>query len=91
MTVTKICWIELPNGTKSKTVRRKYREFQVDVPHDRQSSFEPQVLPKHQKDLSSIDDRIITLYAKEMTTRQISEMIADIYGFEVSETVRKSL
>ena len=61
------------------------------MPHDRQSSFEPQVLPKHQKDLSSIDDRIITLYAKEMTARQISEMIADIYGFEVSETVRKSL
>ena len=55
------------------------------MPHDRQSSFEPQVLPKHQKDLSSIDDRIIALYAKEMTTRQISEMIADIYGFEVSE------
>ena len=55
------------------------------MPHDRQSSFEPQVLPKHQKDLSSIDDRIIALYAKEMTTRQISEMIEDIYGFEVSE------
>ena len=45
------------NGTKSKTVRSKYGEFEVDVPQDRQSSFEPQVLPKRQKDISSIDDK----------------------------------
>ena len=73
------------NGTKSKTVRSKYGEFQVDVPQDCQSSFEPQVLPKRQKDISSIDDKIISMYAKGMTTRQISETIEDIYGFEVSE------
>ena len=57
----------------------------MDVPQDRQSSFEPQVLPKRQKDISSIDDKIIAMYAKGMTTRQISETIEDIYGFEVSE------
>ena len=73
------------NGTKPKTVRSKYGEFEVDVPQDRQSSFEPQVLPKRQKDISSIDDKIIAMYAKGMTTRQISETIEDIYGFEVSE------
>ena len=73
------------NGTKSKTVRSKYGEFEVDVPQDRQSSFEPQVLPKRQKDISSIDDKIIAMYAKGMTTRQISETIEDIYGFETSE------
>ena len=73
------------NGKKSKTVRSKYGEFEVDVPQDRQSSFEPQVLPKRQKDISSIDDKIIAMYAKGMTTRQISETIEDIYGFEVSE------
>ena len=73
------------NGTKAKTVRSKYGEFEVDVPQDRQSSFEPQVLPKRQKDISSIDDKIISMYAKGMTTRQISETIEDIYGFEVSE------
>lgn len=50
------------HGTKSKTVRSKYEEFQVDVPQDRQSSFEPQVLPKRQKDISSIDDKIIAMY-----------------------------
>ena len=47
--------------------------------------MEPQVLPKRQKDISSIDDKIIAMYAKGMTTRQISETIEDIYGFEVSE------
>ena len=46
------------NGTKSKRVRSKYGEFEVDVPQDRQSTFEPQVLPKRQKDISSIDDKI---------------------------------
>lgn len=73
------------NGMKSKTVRSKYGEFQVDVPQDSQSSFEPQVLSKRQKDISSIYDKIISMYAKGMTTRQISETIEDIYGFEVSE------
>lgn len=73
------------NGTKPKTVRSKYGEFEVDVPQDRQSSFEPQVLPKRQKDISLIDDKIISMYAKGMTTRQISETIEDIYGFETSE------
>lgn len=73
------------NGTKSKRVRSKYGEFEVDVPQDRNSSFDPKVLPKRQKDISSIDDKIISMYAKGMTTRQISETIEDIYGFEVSE------
>ena len=73
------------NGTKSKRVRSKYGEFEVDVPQDRNSSFDPKVLPKRQKDISAIDDKIISMYAKGMTTRQISETLEDIYGFEVSE------
>ncbi len=73
------------NGTKAKRVRSKYGEFEVNVPQDRNSSFEPKVLPKRQKDISAIDDKIISMYAKGMTTRQISETIEDIYGFEVSE------
>ena len=73
------------SGTKSKRVRSKYGGFEVDVPQDRQSSFEPQVLPKRRKDISAIDDKIISMYAKGMTVRQISETIEDIYGFEVSE------
>ena len=73
------------NGTKPKRIRSKYGEFEVDMPQDRQSSFEPQVLPKRKKDISAIDDKIISMYAKGMTTRQISETIEDIYGFETSE------
>ena len=72
------------NGTKSKTVRSKYGEFKVDVPQDRQSSFEPEVLPKRHKDISSIDDKIISMYAKGMTTRDISTHLCDVYGVEAS-------
>lgn len=73
------------NGHKPKKVRSKYGEVRVDVPQDRESSFEPQIVKKRQKDISGIDDKIISMYAKGMTTRQISETIEDIYGFEVSE------
>lgn len=73
------------NGRKSKKIRSKYGEMDIDVPQDRQSTFEPQVVKKRQKDISAIDDKIISMYAKGMTTRQISETIEDIYGFEVSE------
>ena len=73
------------NGYKSKTLNSSYGSFQIEVPQDRQSSFKPQVVKKRQKDISDIDQKIIATYAKGMTTRQISETINDIYGFEASE------
>ena len=73
------------NGTKRKTVRSNYGEFQIDVPQDRQTSFEPKVVKKRQKDISGIDQQIISMYARGLTTRQISEQIKEIYGFECSE------
>ena len=73
------------NGTKSKKVRSAYGEFEIDVPQDRNSSFEPKVVKKRQKDISEIDQKIISMYARGMTTRQISEQIEEIYGFECSE------
>ena len=73
------------NGYKTKTVNSSYGSFQIDVPQDRQSTFEPQVVKKRQKDISDIDKKIISMYAKGMTTRQISDTIEDIYGFDVSE------
>ncbi|MBQ3615444.1 MAG: IS256 family transposase [Anaerotignum sp.] len=73
------------NGTKPKNVRSNYGEFRIDVPQDRQSSFEPKVVKKRQKDISGIDQQIISLYARGLTTRQISEQIEEIYGFECSE------
>lgn len=57
----------------------------IDVPQDRKSTFEPQIVKKRQKDISDIDQKIISMYAKGMTTRQISETMEDIYGFEASE------
>lgn len=73
------------NAYKQKQIRSKYGETTIDVPQDRESTFEPKVVKKRQKDISAIDDKIISMYAKGMTTRQISETIEDIYGFEVSE------
>ena len=73
------------NGTKPKTVRSKYGEFEVDVPQDRNSTFEPAIVKKRQKDISGIEKQVIAMYAKGMTTTQISEMIESIYGFEISE------
>ena len=73
------------NGYKSKRVNSSYGAMEIDVPQDRKSTFEPQVVKKRQKDISDIDQKIISMYAKGMTTRQISETIEDIYGFETSE------
>lgn len=73
------------NGYKKKKVNSSYGSFSIDVPQDRDSTFEPQVVKKRQKDISDIDGKIISMYAKGMTTRQISATIQDIYGFDVSE------
>ncbi len=73
------------NGYKRKRVNSSYGAMEIEVPQDRKSTFEPQVVKKRQKDISDIDQKIISMYAKGMTTRQISETIEDIYGFETSE------
>lgn len=66
------------NGTKRKKVRSNYGEFEIDVPQDRNSTFEPQIVKKRQKDISGIDQKIISMYAKGLTTRQISEQIEEV-------------
>ena len=73
------------NGYKTKQVNSSYGSMEIQVPQDRKSTFEPQVVKKRQKDISDIDQKIISMYAKGMTTRQISETLEDIYGFEASE------
>ena len=73
------------NGYKSKRVNSSYGSMEIEVPQNRKSTFQPQVVKKRQKDISDIDQKIISMYAKGMTTRQISETIEDIYGFETSE------
>lgn len=73
------------NGYKSKQVNSSYGSMEIQVPQDRQSTFKPQVVKKRQKDISDIEQKIISMYAKGMTTRQISDTLEDIYGFEASE------
>ena len=73
------------NGYKTKRVNTNYGSMEIDVPQDRNSSFDPQVVKKRQKDISGIDQKIISMYAKGMTTRQISDTLMDIYGFDASE------
>lgn len=62
-----------------------YGDMEIEVPQDRKSTFSPQVVKKGQKNISEIDQKIISMYAKGMTTRQISDTLMDIYGFEASE------
>ena len=73
------------NGTKTKTVRGNFGEIELAVPQDRDSTFEPKIVKKRQKDISDIDQKIISMYARGLTTRQISEQIEELYGFECSE------
>lgn len=74
------------NGTKNKKVRSSYGEFEINVPQDRNGTFDPQIVKKRQKDISEIDQKIISMYARGLTTRQISDQIEEIYGFECSES-----
>jgi len=59
------------NGTKPKSLRSQYGEIPISVPQDRKSEFEPKVVPKRKKDISNIEQKIISMYAKGMSTRQI--------------------
>ena len=69
------------NGYKSKRVNSSYGSMEIEVPQDRKSTFQPKIVKKRQKDISDIDHKIISMYAKGMTTRQISYTIEDFYGF----------
>ncbi len=75
------------NGVKHKKLRSSYGEIPIDVPQDRNGDFEPQIVQKRKKDLSAIEEKIIAMSAKGMTTRQISDIVEDIYEFEVSESM----
>ena len=75
------------NGVKHKKLRSSYGEIPIDVPQDRDGDFSPQIVPKRKKDISEIEQKIIAMSAKGMTTRQISDIVEDIYGFEVSESM----
>ena len=73
------------NGYKRKRVNMRYGSIEIEVSQERKSTFRLQVIKKRQKDISDIDQKIIFIYAKGMTTRQISETIENLYDFETSE------
>ena len=76
------------NGYIDKNVKTSYGEVPVSVPRDRDSSFNPQLIPKRTRDVSGIEDKVIAMYAKGMSQRDIADTIEDIYGFEIShETI----
>jgi len=76
------------NGYTSKTLKTAYGKVPIEVPRDRESTFEPKLIPKRTKDVSGIEDKVISMYAKGMSQRDIASTIEDIYGFEIShETI----
>jgi putative transposase len=72
------------NGTSGKKVKGEFGELEIEVPRDRASTFEPQILPKHQTRFTGFDDKIISMYARGMTTREIESHLKEIYGVDVS-------
>lgn len=72
------------NGHKSKTLKSTVGKIGIEVPQDRNSEFEPKIIPKYKTNISEIEQKIINMYARGQTTREISEQIEDIYGFETS-------
>jgi putative transposase len=75
------------NGTTPKTLKGEFGEVELDVPRDRNGSYSPQLLPKHQTRFDGFDEKIISLYARGMTTRDIQAQLQDLYGVEVSPTL----
>lgn len=75
------------NGHSQKTVSGDMGEFTLKTPRDRNGTFEPQLIAKGQRRLAGFDEKILALYAKGMTTRDIQEVVKDLYGVEVSPTL----
>ena len=72
------------NGTTGKTVLTDDGPVRIGVPRDRAGSFEPQIIPKHERRFTGFDDKIVAMYARGMTVREIQGYLAEIYGTEVS-------
>ena len=75
------------NGTTKKKLKSEFGEFDFETPRDRNGEFEPKIVPKNTRDVSGIEEKIISLYGRGLTTREINEQIQDLYGIEVSATM----
>lgn len=72
------------NGYTQKTVRSELGPIELDIPRDRKGEFVPRIVPKYKRDVSGIEEKVISLYAKGMSTRDIHDQIKDLYGVEIS-------
>lgn len=72
------------NGYSTKTLKSQYGEFPIEIPRDRNGEFEPKLIPKYQRDISGIEEKVISLYARGMSTRDIHDQLQDLYGIELS-------
>jgi putative transposase len=72
------------NGTSKKTIKGEFGELEIQIPRDRHAEFEPQLIPKHQTRFTGFDDKIIALYSRGMSTRDIEATLKDLYGVQVS-------
>jgi putative transposase len=79
------------NGKSRKTLKGEFGELPIEIPRDRNGSFEPQLIPKHQTRWNGFDEKILSLYARGMTVREIQGHLEEMYGTEVSPTLISSV
>ena len=79
------------NGTSNKTLKGEFGELPIEIPRDRQGSFEPQLITKHQTRWTGFDDKILSLYARGMTVREIQGHLQEMYGTEISPSLISSV
>ena len=72
------------NGYGNKTLKTSFGEVAIDVPRDREASFEPELIPKRKRDVSDIEGKVLSMYARGMSQRDIAATVEDIYGFDIS-------
>jgi putative transposase len=75
------------NGTSRKKLKGDFGEAEIEVPRDRNGTFEPQIVPRHERRFAGFDDKILSMYARGMTTREIQGHLQEIYGVEVSPSL----
>jgi putative transposase len=75
------------NGYSKKTIKSKLGETKLDIPRDRKGEYEPQIIKKYETSLNGLEDQIIALYSKGMSTRDIEDHMKDIYGINVSPSL----
>lgn len=79
------------NGKSRKTLKGEFGELPIEIPRDRHGNFEPQIIPKHQSRWTGFDEKIISLYARGLTVREIQSHLEEMYGTEVSPSLISSV